>query len=170
MPALTRWYSGPTDPESGRGAQRPYSAVRHTSIRITSRFGGFVVDKADPYGVLCEQPPATASRAWTLEYDWKDAAWMAGRARRNGLDAPMSIYELHVGSWRRKDGNFLNYRELAHALADYVGELGFTHVELMPITEHPFYGSWGYQTTGYFAPTAPLRHAARPDVLRRSPA
>lgn len=131
--------------------------------RITSRVGGFAVDKADPYAVYCERPPATASRVWTLEYEWRDAAWMGDRARRNGLDAPMSIYELHAGSWRRKDGNFLNYRELAHALADYVGDLGFTHVELMPITEHPFYGSWGYQTTGYFAPTA--RYGTPQDLM-----
>jgi 1,4-alpha-glucan branching enzyme len=122
--------------------------------RIGSQVNGYVVEKCDPYGVCCELPPATASRIWTLEYDWHDSAWMAGRGQRNGLDAPMSIYELHAGSWRRKDGNFLNYRELAHALADHVRDLGFTHVELMPITEHPFYGSWGYQTTGYFAPTA----------------
>ena len=88
---------------------------------------------------------------------------MRTRAARNGLDAPMSIYELHLGSWRRKDGNFLNYRELAHALADYLNDLGFTHVELMPITEHPFYGSWGYQTTGYFAPTA--RYGTPQDLM-----
>jgi 1,4-alpha-glucan branching enzyme len=131
--------------------------------RITSRVGGFVVDKADPYSVYCEPPPATASRIWSLEYEWHDSAWMTSRARRNGLDAPMSIYELHVGSWRRKDGNFLNYRELAHVLADYVYDLGFTHVELMPITEHPFYGSWGYQTTGYFAPTA--RYGTPQDLM-----
>ena len=120
--------------------------------RITA--GGYSVDKADPYGVYCELPPATASRLWSLDYDWQDAEWMRTRAARNGLAAPMSIYELHVGSWRRRDGQFLGYRELAHALADYINELGFTHVELMPITEHPFYGSWGYQTTGYFSPTA----------------
>jgi len=121
---------------------------------ITSHVHGYRVEKADPYGVLCEVPPATASRVWTLEYDWQDAAWMAERGRRNGLDAPMSIYEMHPGSWRRKDGRFLNYRELGVALADYASDMGFTHVELMPVTEHPFYGSWGYQTTGYFAPTA----------------
>jgi 1,4-alpha-glucan branching enzyme len=131
--------------------------------RITSHVGAFTVDKADPYGVFCEPPPATASRVWTLDYEWNDSAWMGARARRNGLDAPMSIYELHLGSWRRKDGNFLNYRELAHALADYVLDLGFTHVELMPITEHPFYGSWGYQTTGYFAPTA--RYGTPQDLM-----
>jgi 1,4-alpha-glucan branching enzyme len=121
---------------------------------ITSHANGYRVEKADPFATFCELPPATASRVWNLDYAWHDAGWMSSRAARNGLDAPMSIYELHAGSWRRKDGNFLNYRELAHALADYLNELGFTHVELMPITEHPFYGSWGYQTTGYFAPTA----------------
>ena len=131
--------------------------------RITSQVGGYVVEKADPYGFFCEHPPATASRVWTLEYEWKDAEWMGARARRNGLDAPMSIYELHIGSWRRKDGNFLNYRELAHALAEYLRDLGFTHVELMPITEHPFYGSWGYQTTGYFAPTS--RYGTPQDLM-----
>src|SRR5665213_1402048 len=131
--------------------------------RISSRIDGFVVEKADPFALLCELPPATASRIWTLEYEWDDASWMASRATRNGLDAPMSIYELHLGSWRRKEGGFLNYRELAHALADYIVELGFTHVELMPITEHPFYGSWGYQTTGYFAPTA--RYGTPQDLM-----
>src|SRR5579859_6236014 len=140
--------------------------VRHGQAykyRIVSRVGGFAVEKADPFGVLCEIPPATASRVWTLEYDWNDSAWMSSRAERNALDAPMSIYELHVGSWRRKDGNFLNYRELASALAGYLDEMGFTHVELMPITEHPFYGSWGYQTTGYFAPTA--RYGTPQDLM-----
>jgi 1,4-alpha-glucan branching enzyme len=131
--------------------------------RISSSVGGYVVEKADPYGVFCELPPATASRVWTLEYEWKDSEWMATRARRNGLDAPMSIYELHVGSWRRRDGNFLNYRDLAHALADYLHDLGFTHVELMPVTEHPFYGSWGYQTTGYFAPSS--RYGTPQDLM-----
>src|ERR1700722_116477 len=110
--------------------------------------------KADPFAVTCELPPATASRAWSLEYSWSDGAWMSSRAGRNVRMSPISIYEMHVGSWRRKDGAFLNYRELAPILAAYIIELGFTHVELMPITEHPFYGSWGYQTTGYFAPTS----------------
>ena len=131
--------------------------------RITSRNRGYSVEKADPFSVFCELPPATASRVWTLDYTWNDAAWMSSRASRNGLNAPMSTYELHVGSWRRKDGNFLNYRELAHALGDYLTDLGFTHVELMPITEHPFYGSWGYQTTGYFAPTA--RYGTPQDLM-----
>jgi 1,4-alpha-glucan branching enzyme len=131
--------------------------------RINSRIGSYSVEKADPYSLFCELPPATASRLWTLEYAWKDADWMASRAARNGLAAPMSIYELHLGSWRRNNGNFLNYRDIAHALSEYQQELGFTHVELMPITEHPFYGSWGYQTTGYFAPTA--RYGTPQDLM-----
>jgi 1,4-alpha-glucan branching enzyme len=131
--------------------------------RIVSRTGGYQVEKADPFAMLAELPPATASRLWNLDYQWGDSAWMSSRASRNSLDAPMSIYELHLGSWRRKDGNFLNYRELAHQLAEYIGALGFTHVELMPITEHPFYGSWGYQTTGYFAPTA--RYGSPQDLM-----
>ncbi len=131
--------------------------------RITSHVGGYQVEKADPFATFCELPPATASRVWNLDYPWHDAAWMSSRAARNGLSAPMSIYELHVGSWRRKEGKFLNYRELAHELAEYLSETGFTHVELMPITEHPFYGSWGYQTTGYFAPTA--RYGTPQDLM-----
>ncbi|MGA7986417.1 MAG: 1,4-alpha-glucan branching protein GlgB, partial [Burkholderiales bacterium] len=133
-------------PGVGRGQAYKY--------RVHSSVGGYVVDKADPFGFFSEHPPATGSRVWTLEYEWNDAEWMKTRAARNGLDSPMAIYELHPGSWRREDGRFLSYRELAHALAEYMNWMGFTHVELMPITEHPFYGSWGYQTTGYFAPTA----------------
>lgn len=122
--------------------------------RIRSRHGGYTVDKADPVAFSAELPPATASRICELSYEWGDAQWMATRGPRNALDAPMSVYEVHLGSWRRRDGRFLGYREIAHQLADYVSEMGFTHVELLPVTEHPFYGSWGYQTTGYFAPTA----------------
>ncbi|MEP6969456.1 MAG: alpha-amylase family glycosyl hydrolase, partial [Betaproteobacteria bacterium] len=121
---------------------------------ISSRERGYTVDKADPFALYAEKPPLTGSRIWDLKYTWGDAHWMATRGARNALDAPMSVYEVHLGSWRRKDGEFLSYRELAHQLAEYVNQLGFTHVELMPITEHPFYGSWGYQTTGYFAPTS----------------
>ncbi len=124
-------------------------------FRIVSNVNGHVAEKADPFAFCAECPPATASRAWTLEYDWGDAEWMAARRAKNALDAPIAIYEVHLGSWRRgADGVFLGYREAAAQLADYVVECGFTHVELLPITEHPFYGSWGYQTTGYFAPTA----------------
>ncbi len=131
--------------------------------RIVSRWNDFTAEKADPVGFLCEAPPATASRAWSLEWEWNDGDWMASRGERDGLAAPISIYEAHLGSWRRKDGNFLNYRELAHELAQYLRDTGFTHVELMPITEHPFYGSWGYQTTGYFAATA--RYGTPQDLM-----
>jgi 1,4-alpha-glucan branching enzyme len=131
-------------------------------FRITARDGS-VFDKADPYASFCEHPPATASRVWALDYGWSDHEWMNDRAPRNALAAPISIYELHVGSWRRPNGRPLDYRELAPELADYVLDLGFTHVELMPITEHPFYGSWGYQTTGYFAPTA--RYGTPQDLM-----
>ena len=131
--------------------------------RIVSREGGQILEKADPVGFFCELPPATASRIWTLEHAWQDGEWMRTRAARNGLESAMSIYEVHLGSWRRRDGAFLNYRELAHALAEYLNHLEFTHVELMPITEHPFYGSWGYQTTGYFAPTA--RYGTPQDLM-----
>src|SRR5206468_1238196 len=103
------------------------------------------------------EEPRTASVVWSLEgYAWGDDGWMAERARRNALDAPVAIYEVHLGSWMRvpEEGNrFLTYRELAERLGAYVREMGFTHVELLPVTEHPFYGSWGYQPIGYFAPT-----------------
>ena len=126
-------------------------------FRVESGVNGYQVDKADPFALYAEMPPNTGSRAWTLEYEWGDEQWMAARRGANALEAPMSVYEVHLGSWRRapEDGTrFLTYREMALPLAEYVRELGFTHVELLPITEHPFYGSWGYQTTGYFAPTA----------------
>ena len=133
-------------PQAQRGQAYKY--------RIHSRYNGYVVDKADPFALYAEAPPATASRIWSLDYEWSDQPWMAERGPKNALDAPMAVYEVHLGSWRRRDGQFYGYRELAHLLADYVNHLGFTHVELMPVTEHPFYGSWGYQTTGYFAPTS----------------
>ena len=124
-------------------------------FRIVSADGSKTIDKADPYAKYAEAPPLTASRAWTLEYDWGDGDWMASRAPHNALDAPMSVYEVHLGSWRRGEADRMpTYREIAKPLAEYVRDQGFTHVELMPVTEHPFYGSWGYQTTGYFAPTA----------------
>jgi 1,4-alpha-glucan branching enzyme len=124
---------------------------------LRSRYNGYRVDKADPFAFLAECPPRTASVVADLGFDWSDHAWMQHRARANGLDRPMSIYEAHIGSWQRvpeEGGRFLGYRELAPRLANYLVETGFTHVELLPVTEHPFYGSWGYQTTGYFAPTA----------------
>lgn len=115
------------------------------------------MDKADPYGVRHETPPRTASIVWDLDYAWGDGEWMRTRARRNRLGAPMSIYEVHLGSWMRvpEEGNrWLTYQELADRLVPYVAHMGFTHVELLPVMEHPFYGSWGYQTTGYFAPSS----------------
>ena len=122
---------------------------------VVSRYRGYRVDKGDPFAFLWEAPPLTASRVWNLDYDWGDGEWMAVRRARNALQAPLSIYEMHAGSWRRRDGSaFLTYRELAAELPAYVADMGFTHVEFLPLTEHPFYGSWGYQTTGYFAPTA----------------
>lgn len=132
------------------------AAARHGQAykyRILCK-SGRVIEKADPLAYFAETPPATASRLWSLDYTWADDEWMRTRAARNSLDAPISIYEVHAGSWRREDGRPMDYRALTHALADYVVSVGFTHVELMPITEHPFYGSWGYQTTGYFAPTS----------------
>ena len=116
---------------------------------------GHVEERADPFAFHNEVPPATASRAWSLEYPWQDGEWMRTRRERNAPGAPFAVYELHLGSWRRASHDHLpNYREIAQPLAEYMNWLGFTHVELMPITEHPFYGSWGYQTTGYFAPSA----------------
>ncbi|MBI4199341.1 MAG: 1,4-alpha-glucan branching protein GlgB [Chloroflexi bacterium] len=126
--------------------------------RIASRYQGYRVDKADPFALYNEPPSRTASIVWDLEYSWGDQRWMGERRQRNALDAPMAIYELHVGSWMRvlEEGHHrpLTYRELAPRLARHVGQLGFTHVEFLPVMEHPFYGSWGYQVTGYFAPTS----------------
>jgi 1,4-alpha-glucan branching enzyme len=118
---------------------------------------GYEVQKSDPFAFACEVAPRTASRVWNLDYEWRDQEWMARRARANALDAPHAVYEVHLGSWRRDPADparLPTYRECAHALAEYVRDMGYTHVELMPVTEHPFYGSWGYQTTGYFAPTS----------------
>jgi len=114
-------------------------------------------DKADPFAFHCETPPRTASVVWDLSYTWEDERWMDRRRQANALDSPMSIYEVHPGSWMRlpeEHNRYLSYRELAPRLVDYVNKMGFTHVELMPVMEHPFYGSWGYQVTGYFAPTS----------------
>ncbi len=124
---------------------------------IQSRYNNFKADKGDPFAFYWEQAPKTASVVWELNYQWNDTDWMTNRHKHNSLSAPFSVYEVHLGSWKRMDKNqneSLTYREMAHELTDYVREMGFTHVELMPITEHPFYGSWGYQTVGYFAPTS----------------
>jgi 1,4-alpha-glucan branching enzyme len=130
-------------------------AVETSAYKYYIVNGDFTVEKADPFGFHHETPPNTASKVWSLDYEWSDEDWMANRASLNSLEAPFSVYEVHLGSWRRgEDGRFLTYRELADQLPGYVRDLGFTHIELLPIMEHPFYGSWGYQTTGYFAPTS----------------
>jgi 1,4-alpha-glucan branching enzyme len=124
---------------------------------LVSHRRGYHVEKADPFAFCTETPPKTASIAWDLDYSWGDRAWMEKRRAHNALDAPISVYEVHLGSWQRvlEEGNrYLSYRELAPRLAEYLKQLGFTHVEFLPIMEHPFYGSWGYQLTGYFAPTS----------------
>jgi 1,4-alpha-glucan branching enzyme len=127
----------------------------HTYKYAIATQQGHVEERADPFAFYAEVAPATASRAWTLEYEWDDADWMAKRKEVNDHAAPCSIYEVHLGSWRRRQGDEMpSYRDIAVPLAEYARAMGFTHVELMPITEHPFYGSWGYQTTGYFAPTS----------------
>jgi len=126
-------------------------------FHIESRNHGHQVDKADPVGLFHEKPPRTASIVWDLDYQWHDADWMAQRRQRNSLHAPQSIYEVHIGSWMRvpeEHNRPLTYREMAPRLAEYVNRMNFTHVEFLPVMEHPFYGSWGYQTTGYFAPTS----------------
>ena len=122
--------------------------------QIDSRYMGYKVEKADPFAFHAEVPPRTASVVWGLDYEWQDTDWMATRASRHKVTAPQTIYEMHLGSWKHHDGRQLSYRELAADLPKYMQEMGFTHVELLPIMEHPFSGSWGYQTTGYYAPTS----------------
>jgi len=124
---------------------------------IASHHRNYRVEKADPFACFNEISPKTASIVWDLDYNWEDREWMDRRREKNALDAPIATYEMHLGSWRRvpEEGDrSLSYRELAPQLAEYVQQTGFTHVEFLPIMEHPFYGSWGYQTTGYFAPTS----------------
>ncbi|KMP10793.1 glycogen branching protein [Candidatus Nitromaritima sp. SCGC AAA799-C22] len=125
---------------------------------IQSHQNGYQVEKADPFSFFHEVPPKTGSVIWDLEYEWHDQDWMEKRrGKSDPLNSPMTIYEVHLGSWMRvaEDGNrSLTYCELAPKLVDYVKRMGFTHVELLPVMEHPFYGSWGYQCTGYFAPTS----------------
>lgn len=123
-------------------------------------------EKSDPFAFFCEQPPGNASIVWDLSYDWQDDKWMRERGRHIDYHAPVSIYEVHLGSWRRvpEDQNrSLHYWELAHWLSEYVKEMGFSHVEFLPIMEHPFYGSWGYQITNYFAPTS--RYGTPQDLM-----
>ena len=133
-----------------------YPGTRY-KYRVESRWNNYTADKADPFAFLQETPPQTASVVWDLGYIWGDEAWMSNRRSPNSLDAPISIYEVHLGSWRRAvdtSHRSLSYRELAEQLIPYVKEMGFTHVEFLPVMEHPFFGSWGYQVTGFFAPTS----------------
>lgn len=135
-------------PNVGKGALYKY--------RIHGPTDGYRVEKADPYARCTEVPPKTASVVWTDEFTWTDDEWVAKRPERNSHGSPISIYEVHLGSWRRvpeDDNRSLSYREIAPLLIEYVHRLGFTHVEFMPLMEHPFSGSWGYQVTGYFAPS-----------------
>ena len=151
-PLCSRGQSGIWDgfvPGVGKGALYKY--------HIVSRYRGYRVDKADPFAVYNEVPSNTSSIVWELDYTWGDQAWMQERHKHNALDAPIAIYEVHLGSWMRvpEEGHRpLTYRELAPKLAEYAERMGFTHVEFLPVMEHPFAGSWGYQTTGYFAPTS----------------
>ena len=121
-------------------------------------FKGIKLDKGDPYAHFWEKRPFTASITWQTDYDWKDDVWMKSRSKNNALNAPWSVYEVHLASWMRPDKNdeesYNSYQQIAERLVPYVKEMGFTHVELMPVMEHPFDGSWGYQGTGYFAPTS----------------
>jgi len=136
-------------PGIGKGALYKY--------HIVSRYKGYRTDKTDPFATYNEISPKTASIVWDLEYTWGDGEWMEKRRQCNGIDNPVTIYEVHLGSWKRvpEEGyRSLSYRELAVQLTDYVQQMGFTHVEFLPVMEHPFFGSWGYQTTGYFAPTS----------------
>ena len=117
---------------------------------------GRQLEKGDPYALFWEIPPSTASITWEFDHQWKDQDWMAKRGGKQSLSSPFSIYEVHLGSWKKSHGGSasLNYRQMAEQLVQYVQEMGFTHVELLPVMEHPYYPSWGYQTTGYFAPTS----------------
>jgi 1,4-alpha-glucan branching enzyme len=145
-------------PDVGKGALY--------KLHIRSNVKGYEVAKADPYALRHEVAPGTASIVWSLDYTWGDAAWMKTRADKTACNAPVSIYEVHLGSWMRvpEQGNrSLTYREIAPKLVEYVTRLGFTHVELMPLTEHPFFGSWGYETTGYFAATS--RYGTPEDLM-----
>ena len=145
-------------PNVARGALYKY--------HLRSKVRGYEVAKADPFAIRNEAPPGTASVVWTAEHEWSDSAWMTSRARVANPAAPMAIYEVHIGSWMRvpeEDNRSLTYREVAPKLVEYVTRLGFTHVELMPLTEHPFFGSWGYETTGYFAATA--RYGTPEDLM-----
>ncbi len=160
---FNRWHPG-AHPMHRRGASGVWECFvpglgvgANYKYHVESRFEGYRADKTDPFGLSSETPPQTASIVADLSYVWGDSEWLARRKTRNALDAPIAIYEVHLGSWQRvvDDGNrSLTYREIGPPLADYVLNLGFTHVEFLPLLEHPFYGSWGYQATGFFCPTS----------------
>ncbi|WP_204345911.1 1,4-alpha-glucan branching protein GlgB [Psychroserpens algicola] len=135
-------------PNVGKGSTYKYKIQSHNNDIKT--------EKADPYARRCEHPPKTASIVWDEPYKWKDSKWMKKRKKHNALNAPYSVYEVHLGSWKRKleDNTFLTYEELSNDLVNYVKDMNFTHVELMPVMEYPYDPSWGYQLTGYFAPTS----------------
>jgi 1,4-alpha-glucan branching enzyme len=145
-------------PGAGKGDLYKYN--------IVARQQNYTTQRADPVAFFSETPPKTASIIWSLDYTWGDAVWMGKRKWTNSQAAPISIYEVHLGSWRRvreQNNRMLTYREIAPQLAEYVKQAGFTHVELLPIMEHPFFGSWGYQTTGYFTPTS--RYGTPQDLM-----
>ena len=134
-------------PNIGKGTVYKY--------RIKSNNYGQILEKGDPFAMHWEVPPKTASIVWDLDYKWKDKKWLKTRQKTNQLNQPFSVYEVHIGSWKRKEnGDSLSYKELAKDLVAYCKDMGYTHVEFLPVTEHPFFGSWGYQVTGYFAPTS----------------
>ncbi len=165
------WNQGATPLSHGQGGvwSRFVPGVGHGSVykyHVVSRDGSYRFDKADPYAFYGEMPPQTGSVVWDLEYAWQDQEWMKARAQRDPIVSPLSIYEVHLGSWMRvpEDGfRSLSYREIAPKLVEHVRRLGFTHVELMPVMDHPFFGSWGYQVTGYFAPSA--RYGSPQDLM-----
>jgi len=151
-------------PMSAIGSSGVWTAVVQSAAagavykyHVAARDSSYTADKSDPFGFMREIAPHTGSIVRSLAYTWNDAAWMASRGSKHALTSPMSVYELHLGSWKRdpeQPERMLSYRELAPMLAEYCERLGFTHVELLPVMEHPYYPSWGYQTTGYFAPTS----------------
>lgn len=152
-----------------RGCFDGYPPGACYKFAVRSRHGTGWLLKADPVAFAAELPPATASVVWSDDHQWEDQAWLAGRGARHGHDRPLSVYEVHLGSWRYEPGG---YEAIGRQLADYCVDMGFTHVELLPVMEHPFYGSWGYQTTGYYAPTArfgpPNQFKAMIDLLHQA--
>jgi len=166
------WWQHDADSMRVRGtsgvweAQVPRALPGHVYKFAITTAAGDVVEKADPFASYAEVPPKTGSVIWDLSYEWHDREWMSARAARQSLRAPISVYEVHLGSWRRdpdRPTEPLSYGELAPRLVDHVTSCGFTHVELLPVMEHPFYGSWGYQGTGFFAPTS--RYGTPQDLM-----